>query len=119
MAVGVAQWDDLLQGEELAYLGSEPARDAVTAPLPDDLPSSLRERLEAHGVTELYSHQALAWEATQRGEHVAITTGTASGKSLAFNLPVLAALTESRSTARSTSTRRRRSPRTRYERWTS
>ncbi|MFL6066635.1 MAG: DEAD/DEAH box helicase, partial [Gaiellaceae bacterium] len=49
---------------------------------------------EAHGVTELYSHQALAWEATRRGDHVAITTGTASGKSLAFNLPVLAALTE-------------------------
>ena len=55
---------------------------------------ALRERLEATGVTELYSHQAAAWEATRRGEHVAITTGTASGKSLAFNLPVLGALTE-------------------------
>ena len=94
VALGVAQWDDLLQGEELAYLGSEAARDAITAPLPDDLPPTLRERLEASGVTELYSHQAAAWEAAQRGEHIAITTGTASGKSLAFNLPVLAALTE-------------------------
>jgi len=94
VALGVAQWDDLLQGEELAYLGSEAARDATTAPLPDDLPPTLRDRLEASGVTELYSHQATAWEAAQRGEHIAITTGTASGKSLAFNLPVLAALTE-------------------------
>ncbi|HKB21167.1 MAG TPA: DEAD/DEAH box helicase [Gaiellaceae bacterium] len=94
MAVGVAQWDDLLQGEELAHLGSEPAREAITAPLPEDLPTSLRERLEAQGVTELYSHQAAAWGAAHRGEHIAITTGTASGKSLAFNLPVLAALTE-------------------------
>ena len=93
MALGVAQWDDLLQGEELAYLGEEAARDAITAPLPDDLPATLRERLEASGTSELYSHQAAAWEAAQRGENVAITTGTASGKSLAFNLPVLAALT--------------------------
>src|SRR3954466_13807104 len=89
-----APWSELLSGEELAYLGSEPARDPLTAPLPDDLPASLRTQLESRGVTELYSHQAAAWEATRRGEHVAITTGTASGKSLAFNLPVLAALTE-------------------------
>src|SRR6478735_3219220 len=94
MALGVAQWDDLLQGEELAYLGEEAARDAITAPLPGDLPASLRERLEASGVSELYSHQAVAWTAAQQGQNVAITTGTASGKSLAFNLPVLAALTE-------------------------
>jgi DEAD/DEAH box helicase domain-containing protein len=93
VAVGVAQWDDLLQGEELAYLGTESARDATTRPLPKDLPHSLAERLQAGGVDRLYSHQAAAWEAAQRGEHVAITTGTASGKSLAFNLPVLAALT--------------------------
>src|SRR4051794_20270319 len=94
MAAATTAWSDLLQGEELAYLGSEAPRDPITAPLPDELPASLRARLEAHGVTELYSHQAAAWEATRRGEHVAITTGTASGKSLAFNLPVLAALTE-------------------------
>src|SRR6476646_6938101 len=94
MAVGVARWGDLLQGEELAYLGSEAAREAISAPLPDDLPPALRDQLEANGVTELYSHQAAAWDAAQRGEHIAITTGTASGKSLAFNLPVLAALTE-------------------------
>jgi len=86
--------DELLQGEELAYLGSEPARDAITAPLPGDLPAGLREQLEGHGIHELYSHQAAAWDTAQRGEHIAITTGTASGKSLAFNLPVLAALTK-------------------------
>jgi DEAD/DEAH box helicase domain-containing protein len=94
MEAATTAWTDLLSGEELAYLGSEPPRDAIAAPLPDDLPPALRERLEASGVSELYSHQALTWEAARRGEHVAITTGTASGKSLAFNLPVLAALTE-------------------------
>jgi DEAD/DEAH box helicase domain-containing protein len=94
MAVEAPVWVDLLQGEELAYLGSEPAREAQTAPLPEDLPTGLRERLEARGIDSLYSHQAETWEAAARGEHILVTTGTASGKSLAFNLPVLAALTE-------------------------
>src|SRR5687767_11587036 len=94
MATRVASWDDLLQGEELAYLGSEPARDAVTSPLPSDVPAALRERLEARGIDSLYSHQALAWEAAARGENIVVTTGTASGKSLAFNLPVLAAIAD-------------------------
>jgi len=94
MAVGVAQWDDLLHGEELAYLGSEPAREPQTAPLPAGLPPALRERLEEHGIDSLYLHQAEAWEAAGRGEHFVVTTGTASGKTLAFNLPVLAALAD-------------------------
>jgi DEAD/DEAH box helicase domain-containing protein len=43
-------------------------------------------------VTGLYRHQVEAWEAARRGESVVITTGTASGKSLAFNLPVVDAI---------------------------
>ena len=81
-------------GEELAYLGSEPAREARTAPLPDELDPRVRDALEARGIDSLYSHQAEAWEAAARGENFVVTTGTASGKSLAFNLPVLAALAE-------------------------
>jgi DEAD/DEAH box helicase domain-containing protein len=94
MSVELALWDELLHGEELAYLGSEPAREARTTPLPEGLPTSLRERFEARDINSLYSHQAEAWEAAARGEHFVVTTGTASGKTLAFNLPVLAALTE-------------------------
>jgi DEAD/DEAH box helicase domain-containing protein len=82
-------WEGLLQGEEVAYLATEPARPARTAPLPDDLSPKVRERLH---VDALYEHQAEAWEAVQRGEHLIVTTGTASGKTLAFNLPVLDAL---------------------------
>jgi DEAD/DEAH box helicase domain-containing protein len=48
--------------------------------------------LLATGVTALYRHQAEAWEAASRRENVVVTTGTASGKSLAFNLPVLDAI---------------------------
>jgi DEAD/DEAH box helicase domain-containing protein len=44
------------------------------------------------GVEALYGHQREAWDAAARGENVIVTTGTASGKTLAFNLPVLDAL---------------------------
>jgi DEAD/DEAH box helicase domain-containing protein len=92
VAVELAPWNTLLEGEELAYLGSESARDARLVPLPDDLHPRLREALEAQGVQGLYEHQAAAWDAAQRGEHMIVTTGTASGKTLAFNLPVLDAI---------------------------
>ena len=88
----VARWDDLLAGEELAHLTTEPARAARTAPFPDDLHPKVRAALEAHGIAELYTHQAEAWQAARTGGHVIVTTGTASGKTLAFNLPVLDAL---------------------------
>jgi DEAD/DEAH box helicase domain-containing protein len=83
---------DLLQGDELAHLTTAPARAARTEPLPDDVHPKLREALARQGITELYVHQAEAWEAARRGENLIVTTGTASGKTLAFNLPVLDAL---------------------------
>src|SRR4051812_27264321 len=92
MAVELAAWAGILDGEELAHVASEPAREARTTAFPDELNPKVRAALETRGVHELYGHQALAWEAARRGEHVAIVTGTASGKSLAFNLPVLDAL---------------------------
>jgi DEAD/DEAH box helicase domain-containing protein len=92
VAVDVAKWDDLLTGEELAHLTTEPARAARTAPLPDALDPRVRDALGVAGITELFAHQAEAWEAAARGEHLIVTTGTASGKTLAFNLPVLDAL---------------------------
>jgi len=85
-------WDAILEGEELAHLTSEPAREAQTAPLPVELDLRVRSALAARGIDELYTHQAETWEAAARGEHVIVTTGTASGKTLAFNLPVLDAL---------------------------
>jgi DEAD/DEAH box helicase domain-containing protein len=89
VATAAALWDELLQGEELAYLGTEPAREARLAPIPEGLHPRVRDAL---GIDALYSHQAEVWEAAQRGEHLIVTTGTASGKTLAFNLPVLDAL---------------------------
>jgi DEAD/DEAH box helicase domain-containing protein len=87
--VTVAAWDEVLAGEELAYLGAEPARDPRHAPIPDDLDRRVRQAIR---VDALYAHQRATWDAAARGEHVVVTTGTASGKTLAFNLPVLDAL---------------------------
>src|SRR5436309_4570395 len=92
MAVGVALWDDLLASEEVAHVAEEPARDARLAELPQELDPRVRDALAAQGLTTLYAHQAEAWDTAQRGENLIVTTGTASGKTLAFNLPVLDAL---------------------------
>ena len=92
MVTRAATWDDLLTGDELAHVTTDPARGARTEPVPDDLHPQVRAALEAAGVTELFAHQSEAWEAAGRGEHLIVTTGTASGKTLAFNLPVLDAL---------------------------
>ena len=84
-------WEGLLEGEELAYQTEIPGREARSTPLPElhpGLEAALRER----GVDSLYSQQAAALAVAQRGESFVVSTGTASGKTLAFNLPVLDAL---------------------------
>ena len=88
----VAGWSDLLEEEEVAYRGVEEARAGRSEPFPADLDPRLASALLGIGVTSIYRHQAEAWEAAGRRENLIVTTGTASGKSLAFNLPVLDAL---------------------------
>ena len=84
--------DGLLDGAEVVYRGVETGRRGRSEALPPDLDPSVAAVLTAGGVTGLYAHQAATWEAVARGEHVVVTTGTASGKSLAFSLPVLDAI---------------------------
>jgi len=61
------------------------------APLPAELHPALVEALARTGIDSLYTHQLETFEAAAGGD-VVITSGTASGKSLAFNLPVLEAV---------------------------
>jgi DEAD/DEAH box helicase domain-containing protein len=84
-------WEPLLEtgaGEELVAASREPSRPGIVTPLPEDVHPSLRDALAGAGIDALWSHQADALECARRG-HTIVTTGTASGKSLAFNLPVL------------------------------
>jgi DEAD/DEAH box helicase domain-containing protein len=71
-----------------------PARQADLRPIPIDLPDSIQHALAEQGIRSLYSHQAACWNHSRAGEHVILSTGTASGKTLAYNLPVLSALIE-------------------------
>ena len=66
----------------------EGAREPRLAPIPADLHPAVREGLERAGIDRLYAHQAEALEAAWAGPTI-VTTGTASGKSLCFNLPTL------------------------------
>jgi DEAD/DEAH box helicase domain-containing protein len=69
-----------------------PPRPARTHPFPDDLPESLARTLIAAGIHSLYTHQVEAWTAARNRRNVILSTGTASGKTLAYNLPIFASL---------------------------
>jgi DEAD/DEAH box helicase domain-containing protein len=69
-----------------------PPRPAQTHPFPTDLPAALREALSARGIDQLYSHQLSAWTQSRAGKNIILSTGTASGKTLSYNLPVLASM---------------------------
>ncbi|MFW5926404.1 MAG: DEAD/DEAH box helicase, partial [Myxococcota bacterium] len=71
-----------------------PARDERSADLPSGLPGPVRRALATRGVERLYAHQARAVELAGAGRDVVVATPTASGKSLCYNLPVLASLAE-------------------------
>jgi DEAD/DEAH box helicase domain-containing protein len=66
-----------------------PARSACQAGFPVALEWPLVDALRSRSIDQLYSHQATAVAAALRGEHVAVVTPTASGKTLCYNLPVL------------------------------
>lgn len=64
-------------------------RPASLASMPNDCDAALVEALGQKGITQLYTHQAAAWQAAREGRHIAVVTPTASGKTLCYNLPVL------------------------------
>jgi DEAD/DEAH box helicase domain-containing protein len=72
-------------------LEAEPAR---TVPLPEGLAPALAAGLRRRGVERLYTHQAAAFEAARAGRSVVVSTPTASGKTLCYNLPVAQRLVE-------------------------
>ncbi|HEV3407659.1 MAG TPA: DEAD/DEAH box helicase [Gaiellaceae bacterium] len=85
----VAAFGDLLAGDEVAHVDEIPAKEARTEALPAGLHARVADALAERRLNALYAHQAAAFAAAERGEHLIVSTGTASGKTLAFNLPVL------------------------------
>jgi len=68
---------------------SLPARVASPAVAPPRLTATVDERLRARGVDTLWSHQAATVDALRAGRNVVVATGTASGKSLCYQLPIV------------------------------
>jgi DEAD/DEAH box helicase domain-containing protein len=71
-----------------------PAREARTAPFPEGVNPRITAALAERGITELYTHQAGAIQSALAGANVVVVTGTASGKTLCYNLPVLQSIVE-------------------------
>ena len=66
-----------------------PAVDPAYAPFPAGIDPRLRAAFDARGVQQLYTHQAEAFDLVAQGRQVVVTTPTASGKTLCYNLPVI------------------------------
>ncbi|SEP27916.1 DEAD/DEAH box helicase [Trujillonella endophytica] len=91
--------EDLLSGtptdeQPVTHVHRLPVRESRTLPWPEWVAPDLRQRLEDHGVRAPYRHQVEAAQLAHDGTSVVVATGTASGKSLAYQLPALSRLAE-------------------------
>jgi DEAD/DEAH box helicase domain-containing protein len=78
----------------LVHVERLPPRPARTAALARPLPPWLDERLGELGYDGLWSHQAAAIDALRDRRHAVVATGTASGKSLCYQLPIAEAVND-------------------------
>jgi DEAD/DEAH box helicase domain-containing protein len=74
---------------QLRHVETYPATDGVTAPWPTWADPTVVAAMRERGVVEPWRHQVRAAEAAYAGRHVVLSTGTASGKTVAFQLPGL------------------------------
>jgi DEAD/DEAH box helicase domain-containing protein len=80
--------------QPVTHVEQVPARSGRPADWPDWAPELLVERFRARGIARPWQHQVAAASLARAGRSVVVATGTASGKSLAYQLPVLSALLE-------------------------
>lgn len=88
---------DALEGVgtgRLLHARQLPGRAAVDAPWPDWVNPQVRATVQGTGIDRLWSHQRQAADLAWSGESVVLSTGTASGKSLGYLLPMLSAIAE-------------------------
>lgn len=76
-------------GRQVVYHRRIPAIGAKTERLSVGLPAKLGHALHKSGIKSLYIHQARAVEAVRAGKNIVVTTPTASGKTMCYNIPVI------------------------------
>lgn len=88
-------------GEQpLRHVAEIPANPGRTDAWPGWVHPDVQRVFADRGITQPWSHQVRAATLAHEGHHVVVSTGTASGKSLAYQLPILCALaTDSRARA--------------------
>ena len=84
--------NDVRYRDNIAHVETLPAKKASFKKV-DNLNEKIIKYLDSKDV-KLYTHQAQAYEAIKNDENVIITTPTASGKTLAFNLPIMETMIE-------------------------
>ena len=84
--------NDVRYRENIAHIETIPSKKANFKRV-DSLNEKIIDYLESKDM-KLYNHQAETYNAIHEGEHVIITTPTASGKTLAFNLPIMETMIE-------------------------
>lgn len=75
--------------ENIAYRQLTPPRQALFESFPATIHPALKRTLNEKGISALYSHQAKAISLLESGENIVISTGTSSGKSLCYGIPIL------------------------------
>ena len=84
--------NDIRYRDKIVHVETIPSKKAKYKKI-DNLNGRIIDYLESKGV-KLYEHQAEAYEHIQNKENIIITTPTASGKTLAFNLPIMETMIE-------------------------
>ncbi|MBB4766938.1 DEAD/DEAH box helicase [Amorphoplanes digitatis] len=79
-------------GSPLTHVRREPTRPGRTTSWPGWAAPALVSAYEGLGITAPWEHQAAAAELAHEGQHVVLATGTASGKSMAYQMPGLTKL---------------------------
>ena len=83
--------------DQVAHVKVLPQRPAVHADVSGGLHPAVEEALRRQGIGRLYRHQADAIEQLRTGKNVVVVTGTASGKTLCYNIPVVETLLDTAS----------------------